>query len=418
MHIIVVGAGILGASTAFHLARAGAQVTIVDQAQDGRATAAGAGIICPWVSSADDAAFYRLYVEGARYYDELVPVLAELGETDLGFRRVGALVVSSDAGELAAYNELLSRRRADTPEMGATRLLSPRETGALFPPLRGDLAGLHVANGARVDGRRMAAGLLRAGQRLGARIIEGHAELIASGNRVTGVRLGNTTIAADCVIVAVGAWASSLRLPLGATLPIEPQRGQIVQTAVALAQAAGAVQAGQAATAAMHAARHDARNGLEAADAARADADAADIRAQAIRDQADAQITEIHRQADTALADAREGTRAAHADRDAALSAADQARRHASTEIGRARQAEADARAENDHVRADAARERDAAAAACTAQLHALQALADTWRARADHAEQQLDLERDLGSPEPSGLRTSSRVYPERVGCK
>jgi D-amino-acid dehydrogenase len=228
VHIIVVGAGILGASTAFHLARAGAQVTIVDQAQDGRATAAGAGIICPWVSSAEDAAFYRLYVEGARYYDKLVPVLAELGETDLGFRRVGALVVSSDAGELAAYNELLSRRRADTPEMGATRLLSPRETGALFPPLRGDLAGLHVANGARVDGRRMAAGLLRAGQRLGARIIEGHAELIASGNRVTGVRLGNTTIAADCVIVAVGAWASSLRLPLGATLPIEPQRGQIV----------------------------------------------------------------------------------------------------------------------------------------------------------------------------------------------
>jgi D-amino-acid dehydrogenase len=57
VHIIVVGAGILGASTAFHLARAGAQVTIVDQAQDGRATAAGAGIICPWVSSAEEAAF-------------------------------------------------------------------------------------------------------------------------------------------------------------------------------------------------------------------------------------------------------------------------------------------------------------------------------------------------------------------------
>ena len=167
------------------------------------------------------------------------------------------------------------------------------------------------------------------------------------------------------------------------------------ETAVALAQAAGAVQAEQAATAAMHAARHDAQAALEAADAARADADAADIRAQAIRDQADAQITEIRRQADTALAAAREGTRAAHADRDAALAAADQARHHASTEIGRARQAEADARAENDHVRADAARERDAAAAACTAQLHALQALADTWRARAEHAEQQLDLERD-----------------------
>ena len=65
------------------------------------------------------------------------------------------------------------------------------------------------------------------------------------------------------------------------------------ETAVALAQAAGAVQAEQAATAAMHAARHDTQAALEAADAARADADAADARAQAIRDQADAQITEI-----------------------------------------------------------------------------------------------------------------------------
>ena len=65
------------------------------------------------------------------------------------------------------------------------------------------------------------------------------------------------------------------------------------------------------------------------------------------------------------------------------------------TEISRARQAEADARAENDHVRADAARERDAQAAACAAQIHAIQALASTWQARAEHAEQQLSLERD-----------------------
>jgi D-amino-acid dehydrogenase len=233
MHIVVVGAGILGASAGFHLAQAGAQVTIVDQAHDGRATAAGAGIICPWVSGAEDAAFYRLYVEGARYYGELVLLLAELSETDLGFRRVGALVVSDDADELAAFDTVLSRRRADTPEMGATSLLSPRETGALFPPLRGDLAGLHVAGGARVDGRRMAAGLLRAAQQLGARVIEGHAELVAAAGRVTGVRLRDTTIAADRVVVAAGAWAPTLLLPLGIALPIEPQRGQIVHLHVA-----------------------------------------------------------------------------------------------------------------------------------------------------------------------------------------
>jgi glycine/D-amino acid oxidase-like deaminating enzyme len=228
MHIVIIGAGILGASTAFHLARAGARVTIVDQAHDGRATAAGAGIICPWVSSADDSAFYRLYVEGARYYTELVPALAERGQTELGYRRVGALVVSNDTGELRAFDRLLRERRADTPEMGETTVLAPRNAKALFPPLRGDLAGLHVANGARVDGRLMSSGLLSAARCLGARLIGAHAELIAEGNRVTGVDAAGEVIGADCVIVTAGAWAASLLHRIGIELPIEPQRGQIV----------------------------------------------------------------------------------------------------------------------------------------------------------------------------------------------
>jgi len=228
MHIVVVGAGILGASTAFHLARAGARVTVVDQAHEGRATAAGAGIICPWVSRAEDAPFYRLYCDGARYYGELVPLLAELGETDLGFRRVGAMVVSSNTDELSVVDRMLHRRRADTPEIGETRLLTPRDARALFPPLRDDLAALYVAGGARVDGRRMAASLLRAAQHQGATLRAEHAELASDGNRVTGVTLRNETIYADRVVVAAGAWAPALLRPVGIAAAIEPQRGQIV----------------------------------------------------------------------------------------------------------------------------------------------------------------------------------------------
>jgi D-amino-acid dehydrogenase len=228
MHVVVVGAGILGASTAYHLACRGAQVTIVDQAHDGRATAAGAGIICPWVSGVDDPAFYSLYTEAARYYTELIAALEELGETDVGFRRVGALVVSSDADELTAFLALLQRRRAVTPDMGAISLLPPNDAGALFPPLRHDLAAVHVAGGARVDGRRIAAGLLRAAQRRGATILEGCARLLASEDRVTGVAVRDARIAAERVVITAGAWAPALLRPVGVHLPIEPQRGQIV----------------------------------------------------------------------------------------------------------------------------------------------------------------------------------------------
>ena len=105
--------------------------------------------------------------------------------------------------------------------------------------------------------------------------------------------------------------------------------------------------------------------------------------------------------------------------RDAALADAARARHHADTEISRARQAEADDRAENDYVSADAARERDAQAAACTAQLAAVQDLAGTWRARAEHAEHQLDLERDhqrrsrsRTPPHPPATATPATVHP------
>jgi D-amino-acid dehydrogenase len=82
MRIVIIGAGVLGASTAFHLAGMDAQVTIIDANLEGRATAAGAGIICPWVSGVGDPVFYRLYAKGGDYYPQLIADLADVGETE------------------------------------------------------------------------------------------------------------------------------------------------------------------------------------------------------------------------------------------------------------------------------------------------------------------------------------------------
>jgi D-amino-acid dehydrogenase len=228
MRIVVVGAGVLGASTAYHLAREGADVAVVDQAHEGRATAAGAGILCPWASHVDDPAFYELYAAGARYYSDLVPALSELGETDLGFQRVGALIVSTDPRELTSAESLLRDRRMEAPEIGEVDRLFPREVKALFPPLRADLAGIHVAGGARVDGRRLAASLLRAAEHHGATVARGFVELISRGDRVPSVTLDDREIVADAVVITAGAWSPALLRPLGINLLIQPQRGQIV----------------------------------------------------------------------------------------------------------------------------------------------------------------------------------------------
>ncbi|HEX2939856.1 MAG TPA: FAD-dependent oxidoreductase [Rhodopila sp.] len=225
MRISVIGGGILGASTAYHAARAGAEVTVFDAERDGRATAAGAGIVCPWVSGLEDAPFLNLYVAGGEYYPAVTAMLAEDGETDLGYRQSGAMMVAAETTELAAIERFARSRATGHSAIGVITRLSSTDARRLFPPLHADLGGVHISGGARVDGRRMAAALLRAAARYGARTVRADAQPWIEQGRVRGVCWGNEREAADCVVVTAGAWA-----PL---VPVRPQRGQIVHLQLA-----------------------------------------------------------------------------------------------------------------------------------------------------------------------------------------
>ena len=228
MRVAVVGAGVLGASAAFHLALAGAEVVLVDRAHEGRATAAGAGIVSPWSSEVADPEWRRIADAGARYYPALVRLLAEHGEADVGYRRVGSLCVATERSDLDRIERAVLARRAEAPEAGEVSRLSPAEARRLFPPLHPDLAAVRVGGGARVDGRLLADTLRRAAERSGARVHAGAASgLLGGGGRVTGVRVGAEAVAADAVVVAAGAWAPALLEPVGIALAVSPQRGQI-----------------------------------------------------------------------------------------------------------------------------------------------------------------------------------------------
>jgi D-amino-acid dehydrogenase len=224
---VVVGGGVVAASAAYQLARRGPSVIVVEGDQPGAATDAGAGIICPWVASLDDAC-YRLCSEGAHYYPELVSMLADDGEAGTGYGRVGALCVSAHGQALEPMAALLRSRRAAAPGLGDVAVLPPGEPARMFPPLAQELAGLWIAGGARVDGRAIRDGLLRAAQRHGARRVPGTAGLERAADRVTGVRVGTERIGADAVVVAAGAWTAQVCAGLGWPLPVGPQRGQIV----------------------------------------------------------------------------------------------------------------------------------------------------------------------------------------------
>ncbi|WP_338749382.1 FAD-binding oxidoreductase [Bacillus sp. FJAT-52991] len=224
----VIGAGILGASTAYHLAKAGAQVTIIDRKDEGQATAAAAGIICPWLSQRRNKAWYRLAKGGARYYPELIAELEQLGETNTGYAKVGALSLHEDEEKLMKMKERALKRREEAPEIGEVTILSPAEAKALFPPLRDGYGAVHVSGAARVDGRALREALLAAAKKLGAIFIEGDAQWLEDTPNNRKIKVNDQVLSFDQIIMTAGAWAKSLLASLGVQANVEPQKAQIV----------------------------------------------------------------------------------------------------------------------------------------------------------------------------------------------
>jgi D-amino-acid dehydrogenase len=230
LRLIVVGSGIVGASCAYAASSLGAEVVLVDAGKPGRATAAGAGIICPWSAQVADPAWRVLAYAAAREYPALTARLADLGETDVGYRQVGALALAEGEEDREGIRRALLARRAAAPEIGEVTSVSGADAQRLFPPLRADTAAVYIGGAARVDGRKLAAALARAAVRHGAVVRDGEAHLArrSGRGRVTGVRVDGGLIEGDAVIAATGAWTPSFLQPAGVTVPVGAQRGQIM----------------------------------------------------------------------------------------------------------------------------------------------------------------------------------------------
>jgi D-amino-acid dehydrogenase len=229
---IVIGGGLLGWSAAYPLVSAGQRVALVDRADEGHATQAGAGIIAPGMNVRDAETGYELRKASIAYYARLVEQLTEDGEPDTGYERVGALFIARSAEEaetLPALAEDMIRRRDDgLGNVGDVTLLDPDAARALFPPL-GDIYGaIHASDACRVNGRTLRDAIRSASQRKGCQLLIGQAELESAGETLIEVRVGTTLIQGASLIIAAGAWSSSLAAKLGFELPIFPQRGQIV----------------------------------------------------------------------------------------------------------------------------------------------------------------------------------------------
>ncbi|MFS0561301.1 FAD-binding oxidoreductase [Terribacillus sp. 179-K 1B1 HS] len=226
MHIAIIGAGIAGSVTAYKLAKAGMQVTVIDRFDKGQATDAAAGIVCPWLSQRRNKDWYQLAKGGARYYPEIIEELRLDGEEETGYARVGALTLHQDSNKLEAMLKRAEKRKTDAPEMGEITRLEENEARQLFPLLAEGYGAVHVSGAARVDGRALRDSLHRAAKKYNARFVSAEARLSMKAEQIV-ITAGDEEWIPDQVVVTAGAWAKELLEPLGYHMQVSFQKAQI-----------------------------------------------------------------------------------------------------------------------------------------------------------------------------------------------
>ena len=225
--IAVIGGGIVGATASYYLAKAGHRVSVFDSGT-GQATAAAAGIICPWLSRRRNKKWYRLVSEGAAFYDKLLADLASDGFKTDAYSRCGALILGQSADYIQEVHDRALERREQAPQIGNVAILKGHALKKILPPLTNAEIALYVGGGARVDGRELTKTLLQAVNHFGGSIHKETASLAIDDDSILAVLTPDGPQKFDAIILAAGAWLPHLLRPLGYKVDVRGQKGQLI----------------------------------------------------------------------------------------------------------------------------------------------------------------------------------------------
>jgi glycine/D-amino acid oxidase-like deaminating enzyme len=219
---VVIGGGIVGVFAAYHLARRGVRVALVEK---GRIGAEQSSRNWGWCRQQNrDARELPMATRSLELWENFA---AETGE-DTGFRRCGLLYLSNDEAELAGW----ARWRDFARTAGVTtHMLDSGEASE-----RGRATGRHWKGGVfsptdgTADPSRAAPAVARAILRLGGTVHQNCAArgIETEGGRLSGVVTEGGTIRTSVAIHAGGAWASSFCRQLGLRFPQASIRSSIL----------------------------------------------------------------------------------------------------------------------------------------------------------------------------------------------
>lgn len=224
--IVVIGGGIIGCSTAYHLARDHkADVVLLEQGKiTSGSTWHAAGLVGQLRASAS-------ITRVLKYSVELYKGLAAETGLDTGWKMTGCLRLATNADRWTEYRRLATTARSFGMEM---HLISPDEVKRMWPLM--DTSDLVGASWLPTDGQASPSDItqsLAKGARMhGAKLHEGVTVtgFAMDGRRITAVHTDKGTIHCEKVVNCGGMWAREIGAMAGINVPLQPVKHQYIVT--------------------------------------------------------------------------------------------------------------------------------------------------------------------------------------------
>jgi sarcosine oxidase, subunit beta len=220
--VVIIGGGAMGASTAFHLATGGVPDVVVLEREtlaSGSTSRSAGGARLQFADELNVRLSLRSLDEFERWdaligeYVEFVPAIA--------FHQVGYLFLLDNPGDVETFREALAVQHAQ----GVPSLeLTPAEAAEIVPQLEldGILAATFCPRDGHMSPESVVQGYAAAAVARGAQVFQGcpATGIEQDGDRITGVRTPQGTIATDTVVCAAGAWSREVGSMVGLEIPV------------------------------------------------------------------------------------------------------------------------------------------------------------------------------------------------------
>jgi glycine oxidase len=227
--VVIIGGGVIGLSLAYHLAREGATVAVLERGQIGQeASTAGAGILAPQAEMEEMDPLTELCLASKALYRDFVEELVAKCGIDIEFSQTGLLYVAFSRTEEEELEKryrwqrqrgLLVEELSPTEALQLEKNLSPSVSSAIFFPEEAHVDNVKLMEALRIACLQLQVRLVTGCQGMAVR---------SDGSRVTVVESNLGSWSTQNTVIAAGSWSGLITTPLSYQVQVNPARGQMV----------------------------------------------------------------------------------------------------------------------------------------------------------------------------------------------